>query len=97
MIVDDESYALVNAIESLLQDSSAASKDGEVKPELMESVLEIATKPCSSTTEAGEQIRALRHSVREMASKRGLAIGFDGAQRRSSQIALDTRRNLERQ
>jgi carboxylate-amine ligase len=78
MIVDGESYALVNAIESLLQDSSGTSKNGEVKPELMESVLEIATKPCSSTAEAGEQIQALRLSVRELAAKRGLAIGSAG-------------------
>jgi carboxylate-amine ligase len=35
MIVDDESYALVNAIERLLDDVP----DGEIKPELMESVL----------------------------------------------------------
>ena len=39
MIVDGESYALVNAIESLLGETA----DGEVKPELHESVLEIST------------------------------------------------------
>ena len=36
MIVDAESYALVNAIESLLGDAP----DGEIKPELHESVLD---------------------------------------------------------
>ena len=41
MIVDVESYGLVNAIESLLEDA----EDGEIKPELMESVLEISTHP----------------------------------------------------
>ena len=47
MIVDAESYALVNAIESLLADAGArngGSETGDIKPELMESVLEIATK-----------------------------------------------------
>ena len=47
MIVDAASYALVNAIESLLEDSGATNGDpetGDIKPELMESVLEIATK-----------------------------------------------------
>ncbi|MDX6722343.1 MAG: glutamate---cysteine ligase / carboxylate-amine ligase, partial [Solirubrobacteraceae bacterium] len=38
MIVDGESYNLVNAIETLLEDAT----DGEIKSELMESVLEIA-------------------------------------------------------
>ena len=43
MIVDAEGYGLVNAIESLLQDA----EDGEIKPELMESVLEISTNPAA--------------------------------------------------
>jgi carboxylate-amine ligase len=74
MIVDAESYTLVNAIESLLEDAA----DGEIKPELMESVLEIATKPCPDTAEAGRQLRGLRAQVRERASHRGLAIGSAG-------------------
>ena len=60
MIVDRDSLELVNAIESLLEDAA----DGEIKPELMESVLEIATKPCANTAEAGAQLRALRRQVR---------------------------------
>ena len=74
MIVDGESYALVNAIESLLEDST----DGEIKPELMESVLEIATMPAANTAEAGEQLRALRNQVRDTAGHRGLSIGSAG-------------------
>ncbi|HWC27010.1 MAG TPA: carboxylate-amine ligase [Solirubrobacteraceae bacterium] len=81
MIVDSTSYALVNAIESLLEDAGAANverKDGEIKPELMESVLEIATKPCADTSEAAEQLRSLRQNVRETAAGRGLAIASAG-------------------
>jgi carboxylate-amine ligase len=81
MIVDAVSYALVNAIESLLEDTGAINaerKDGEIKPELMESVLEIATKPCKTTVEAGEQLRSLRRQVRETAAGRGLSIGSAG-------------------
>jgi carboxylate-amine ligase len=74
MIVDGESYALVNAIESLLEDAP----EGEIKPELMESVLEISTTPQANTAEAGRQLRALRHQVRETASGRGLCIGSAG-------------------
>src|SRR6478609_4561310 len=74
MIVDGESYALVNAIESLLEDAP----EGEIKPELMESVLEISTTPLANTAEAGRQLRALRHQVRETASGRGLCIGSAG-------------------
>jgi glutamate---cysteine ligase / carboxylate-amine ligase len=81
MIVDASSYALVNAIESLLEDAGAANlerTDGEIKPELMESVLEIATKPCGNVEEAADQLRSLRHNVRETAAARGLTIGSAG-------------------
>jgi glutamate---cysteine ligase / carboxylate-amine ligase len=74
MIVDGESMELVNAIESLLQDA----EDGEIKPELMESVLEISTNPAPNTARAGEQLRRLREQVRRTAVKRGLAIGSSG-------------------
>jgi carboxylate-amine ligase len=74
MIVDRDSLELVNAIESLLQDAA----DGEIKPELMESVLEIATKPCANTVEAGEQLRGLRRQVLANASSKGLTIGSAG-------------------
>src|SRR3954464_12230905 len=69
MIVDRQSLELVNAIESLLEDA----EECEIKPELMESVLEIATKPCRDTVEAGVQLRALRRQVRATAERRGLA------------------------
>jgi carboxylate-amine ligase len=74
MIVDGSSYNLVNAIESLLEEAT----DGEIKPELMESVLEIATKPCRDTAEAGRQLRALRRQVREGAARHELMIGSAG-------------------
>jgi carboxylate-amine ligase len=79
MIVDAGSYELVNAIESLLEDARAAdTAAGEIKPELMESVLEIATRPAVNTAEAGQQLRALRRQVCEIAASRGLKIGSAG-------------------
>jgi len=74
MIVDAESLELVNAVETLLAPTPA----GEIKPELMESVLEVSTDPCSNTAEAGEQLRALRRQVAAAAAARGLAIGSAG-------------------
>src|SRR3954454_22793828 len=75
MICDARSYDLVNAIESLLEDAP----EGEIKPELMESVLEISTDPCANTVEAGQQLRALRHQVSEAAARKDLVIGSPGA------------------
>ncbi|MBV9309534.1 MAG: carboxylate-amine ligase [Solirubrobacterales bacterium] len=74
MILDANTLELVNAIETLLEPAPA----GEIKPELMESVLEVATFPCMNTREAGEQLRALRRQVTETAGSKELAIGSSG-------------------
>jgi glutamate---cysteine ligase / carboxylate-amine ligase len=81
MIVDADSLELVNAIETLLEDARDTAPEsgfGDIKPELMESVLEIATKPAANTAEAGVQLRALRRQVRDLAAPRGYTIGSAG-------------------
>src|SRR5215213_5845866 len=74
MILDGETLELVNAIEDMLE----ASPAGEIKPELMESVLEISTDPCDGTAQAGEQLRALRRQVAQTAESKNLTIGSAG-------------------
>jgi glutamate---cysteine ligase / carboxylate-amine ligase len=74
MILDAESLELVNAIETLLEDAPS----GEIKPELMESVLEVSTEPCPNTAQASEQLRALRRQVTQTAAGKNLAIGAAG-------------------
>jgi carboxylate-amine ligase len=78
MIVDQETLELANSIEGVLTALRDVPMEGEVKPELMESVCEIATTPCSDTAEAGAQLRALRRQVQQVANDRGLAIGSAG-------------------
>jgi carboxylate-amine ligase len=74
MILDGESLELSNAIEAILE----SAPDGDVKPELMESVLEVATSPCANTAEAGAELRGLRKQVIQVAEGKGLAIGSGG-------------------
>jgi carboxylate-amine ligase len=74
MIVDVETMDLVNAIESFLDESPA----GSIKPELMESVLEVSTDPCADIAEAEKQLRALRAQAREIGAPKGLTIGSAG-------------------
>jgi glutamate---cysteine ligase / carboxylate-amine ligase len=74
MILDAESLELVNAVESLLE----GQPPERVKPELMESVLEIATSPQPDAAEAGAELRALRRRVADAAATRGLTIGSAG-------------------
>jgi carboxylate-amine ligase len=74
MILDPESYALVNAIDDLIQESP----DGDIKPELLQSVLEISIKPCANIREAASGLRAMRRQVRDSAEQHGLCIGSAG-------------------
>ncbi|MDX6673493.1 MAG: glutamate---cysteine ligase / carboxylate-amine ligase, partial [Solirubrobacteraceae bacterium] len=78
MILDAETLELANAVEAMLEAATPRELTGEVKPELMESVLEIATEPCRNTAEAGEQLRGLRRAVGEVAHGNGLATGAAG-------------------
>jgi carboxylate-amine ligase len=78
MIVDEETLDLSNSIERLLADLSDIPTEGEVKPELMEGVCEIATTPVKTAAEAGGQLRALRRTVNQVANQHGLAIGSAG-------------------
>jgi carboxylate-amine ligase len=77
MICDAETLELAQGIETILGDLPDPLP-GYVKPELMQSVLEVATFPCGGVAEAGEQLRKLRGIVREVGSRHGLAIGAAG-------------------
>ena len=75
MIVDAETLELANAIEQLLDDDDDGAA---IKPELMESVCEIATTPCRNTAEAGRELTGLRREVSVRARDKGLAMGSAG-------------------
>jgi glutamate---cysteine ligase / carboxylate-amine ligase len=74
MIVDGESMDLVSAIEEMIE-AIPRETEGEVKPELMQSVLEISTNVCRNAGEAAGQLEELRRRVRETAESKGLTIG----------------------
>ena len=74
MIVDSETLELANAIDQLLAEDDSDT----IKPELMESVCEIATSPCRNIGEAGRELTGLRREVAARAREKGLAIGSAG-------------------
>ena len=74
MIMDAETLELSNAIDQLLADDDSHT----IKPELMESVCEIATSPCATTAEAARELTGLRREVATRAREKGLAIGSAG-------------------
>ena len=74
MIVGGSSYDLVNGVEELLSPGS----DAHIKPELLESVLEISTDPHPGVEGAAAQLAALRNQVIARGEGRGFAIGSAG-------------------
>jgi glutamate---cysteine ligase / carboxylate-amine ligase len=75
MILDASSLDLVNAIDSILGEDP---ESGQIKPELLESVLEIATSPCRDVPQAAGELASLRALVRDRAREKGLAVGSAG-------------------
>ncbi|HEY7891565.1 MAG TPA: YbdK family carboxylate-amine ligase [Solirubrobacteraceae bacterium] len=75
MIVDPSSFDLVNAIDWILGEEPAY---GQIKPELLESVLEISTSPCQDVATATGELTGLRALARDRARARGLEIGAAG-------------------
>jgi carboxylate-amine ligase len=75
MILDAGSLDLASAIDTILGEQPPS---GEIKPELLESVLEIATSPCPDVAAAGMELAALRELVAARAASHGLRIGASG-------------------
>ncbi len=75
MILDGETLDLANEIDAVVDSYEG---EGEVKPELLQSVLEIATPPCKDMREVGEHVRRLRAEVGEAAGRKGLCIASAG-------------------
>jgi carboxylate-amine ligase len=77
MLLDPDDLSLAQGIETILA-AVPPELDGQVKPELMQSVLEIATKPCESVSEAGEELRKLRLTLAGIAEEHGMRVAASG-------------------
>jgi carboxylate-amine ligase len=77
MILDRESLDLAHGIEALLE-AVPTRLEGKVKPELMQSVLEIATDPCDGVSAAADQLVELRTAVIAAAEANGMRIAAAG-------------------
>jgi carboxylate-amine ligase len=77
MLVDAETLELSQGIETILADLGKPFEE-RVKPELLQSVLEIATAPHDDVAAAGEELRGLRRTVSDAAERHGMAIAASG-------------------
>jgi glutamate---cysteine ligase / carboxylate-amine ligase len=97
MLVDPETLDLAQGIEAILADVEEDGV-GQVKPELMQSVLEIATGVCGNLDEAAAQLRSLRRRVRNCAEQNGMLLAAAGTHptaRWEDQLIVDRPRYRE--
>jgi glutamate---cysteine ligase / carboxylate-amine ligase len=78
MLLDPESFDLVQRIDTVLAAFVGHENEAQMKPELMQSVLEVATPVCRNATDADRELRRLRAGVREIASANNLRVGSAG-------------------
>ena len=77
MLLDPETLELAQRITDVLE-GVPDELDGQVKPELLQSFLEVATKPHPNVPSAGEELRVLRRSLTEVAEGLGLRVAGAG-------------------
>jgi glutamate---cysteine ligase / carboxylate-amine ligase len=77
MLVDAENLDLAQGIEAIRADLGPEFAE-RVKPELMQSVLEIATVPHETVADAGEELRSLRATVSAAAQRHDMLIAASG-------------------
>jgi carboxylate-amine ligase len=99
MLLDGETFDLVQHIDTVLAAMTGHELEPRIKPELMQSVLEIATPVCHTAAEAGEELRKLRGYVSGVAAEKGLRVGSAGTHpfslfERQRITARDRYRNL---
>src|SRR6266540_3654136 len=78
MLLDGETFDLVQHIDTVLGAMAGHEFEARVKPELMQSVIEIATPVCRTASGVHDELRQLRGFVVSTARERGLRVASAG-------------------
>jgi carboxylate-amine ligase len=78
MLLDGETLDLVQHVEAVLAAAEGHELEPRVNPELMQSVLEIATPVCRTPAEVERELRRLRTYVTGLASEQEMRVGSAG-------------------
>jgi glutamate---cysteine ligase / carboxylate-amine ligase len=78
MLLDAESFDLVQHIDTFLAAAAGHELEAQMKAELMQSVLEIATPVCRTAAEVDGELRKLRDYVTTVAREKSLRVGSAG-------------------
>lgn len=77
MLIDEEGLDLAQGMHEVMA-AVPESHEGQVKYELFQSVLEIATTPCKGIDDAATELADLRRLVAGIAEERGMLVGAAG-------------------
>jgi carboxylate-amine ligase len=99
MLLDPETFDLVQHIDTVLEAMAGHEFSAHVNPELMQSVVEVATPVCRNPGDVAKQLRQLRAYVTGIAQQEGLRVGSAGTHpfslfERQRITARDRYRNL---
>ena len=78
MLLDPDTFDLVQHIDTFLAAVAGHELEAQMKAELMQSVLEIATPVCDTPAEVDRELRKLREYVTSVASQKSLRVGSAG-------------------
>jgi glutamate---cysteine ligase / carboxylate-amine ligase len=78
MLLDGETLDLVQHVEAVLAATEGHELEPRVNPELMQSVLEIATPVCRTPADVEREVRKLRAYVAGLAAEREMRVGSAG-------------------
>jgi carboxylate-amine ligase len=78
MLLDGDRLDLVQHVEAVLEAAEGHELEQRVNPELMQSVLEIATPVCRTPGDVEAELRKLRTYVTGLAAERGMRVGSAG-------------------
>jgi glutamate---cysteine ligase / carboxylate-amine ligase len=78
MLLDGETFDLVQHIDTVLAAVTGHELEPRINPELMQSVLEVATPVCHTPADVEAQLRQLRGYVCEVAREQAMRVGSAG-------------------
>src|SRR6478752_2235442 len=78
MLLDSTTFDLVQHIDTVLAAVEGSELESIVRPELMQSVLEISTPVCRNIQDVDHQLRKLRTAVTEIAREKDMRVGSAG-------------------
>ena len=99
MLLDNESFDLVQHVDTVLSAAQNGELTDRIGPELMQSVVEISTPVCKGVADVDAELRKLRGLVSGIAGERGMRVGSAGTHpfslfERQRITARDRYRNL---